>query len=155
MHWCLNNTWDESNLTFESQHMFSISTVHPWGSVVSVSSNNTWYEWTVTDIVYDAMQENSDRLTLVLQVEAYDSSNENDYVLFDSKDQNLAANVPQLLFSYKSPTTNPTGIITLTILVSVVVVGIIVFATYKSSKKRRKGKYYRKPRLQQKSVKRH
>jgi hypothetical protein len=141
VHWCLNNTWNEDTLTFESIQNFSRSDKPE--SVVTVSSNNTWYEWTVTGFVGHAMQQPAplDKITLVLQAE--NSVSGDDYVFFYSKDQNLPQYYPRLVFSYKSSVINPNPMDTyLKVgLVSVVVAGIILVAYRFSRKKKRKGSF--------------
>jgi hypothetical protein len=102
VHWCLNNTWDEDTLTFVSIQNFSRSD-NP-ESVVIVSSNNTWCDWTVTSFVNSAMHQPVpfDNITLVLEAEDSGSGS----VYFCSNDQNSSRYYPQLVFSYKSPVTN-------------------------------------------------
>jgi len=40
VYWCVNNTWSQNNLTFDSQYGFFIS--NEYESTATVSSNNTW-----------------------------------------------------------------------------------------------------------------
>jgi hypothetical protein len=145
VYWCLNNTWNEDNLTFEDIGHFVKSDLPE--SVASVAAGNSWYEWAVTYFVWNATQQGHfDRITLVLQVEQ--SRQENDFVLFYSKDQDLLEYRPQLVFSYKSSSPDITPYI---ILASVVLAGIILVA-YWFSRKRKREKYYGKSRFQRKSV---
>jgi len=148
VHWCLNNTWNEENLTFDSIHDFETSDYAE--SIVNISNNN-WYEWIVTDFVRNAMQQHFDRLTLVLQAEV--GSDEDDYVFFYSKDYNLQGVCPQLVFSYKSSATGSLDATPIVILVSIVVAVVGIIA-YGFSRKRKREKYHRILRFQQKSVKR-
>jgi hypothetical protein len=99
VHWCLNNTWNEDTLAFDS--IRNLTRSNSPESVVTVSSNNTWYKWTVTFFVGSVMQQRAspDRITLVLEPE--NSGGENDTVSFYSKDQSLTQYYPQLVFSYK------------------------------------------------------
>lgn len=148
VHWYVNNTWNEENWTFND--LIGTYMTDEAESIITISSNGSWYEWTVTEFIYDAMQQlRFDRLTLVLQAEK-DSPGENDYVLFYSKDQNRTVYWPQLIFSYRSPASNPPYTSILIILGFVAVAGV-AFMVYRFSRKRQK--YYRKSRFQ-KSVKR-
>lgn len=145
VHWCANNTWNEDNLTFDSQHEFPITTQYE--SAVTVSSGNSWYEWTVTEFVSDAMQKlHFDKLTLVLEAE--NSFEGDNYVLFYSKDQDLSEYRPRLVFSYSPYLVNPLDTYLKIAAASVVIIGS-VFVVYMFSKKRRRKGYYRKSRFQQ------
>jgi uncharacterized membrane protein len=145
VYWCLNNTWNEDNLTFEDISHFIKSDLPE--NVASVAVGHSWYEWTVTYFAWNATQQRHfDMLTLVLQVEQ--SREENDFVLFYSKDQDLLEYRPQLVFSYKSSSPDITPYI---IFASVVLAGIILVA-YWFLRKRKREKYYGKSRFQHKSV---
>jgi hypothetical protein len=134
-HWCLNNTWSEDTLAFDSISDFSRSN-NP-ESVVTVSSNNTWYSWTVTGFVSGALQQpaSPDRITLVMEPE--NTVNGNYTMLFYSKDQSLTQYYPQLVFSYKD-VTNPMYTYLGAGLAFVVVAGTVLVAYRFSERKKRK-----------------
>lgn len=150
VHWCLNNTWNEETLTYESPRNFSVSDYPE--NVVVVSSSNSWHEWIVTESVSGAIQQmQSDMITFVLRVESSHAGN--DYVFFYSKDQNLRFRDyrPQLVFSYRSNVINPLGTYLTIASASIAIVGVI-FVAYKFSRKRKRQRYSRKSRFQRKSV---
>jgi len=96
--WCVNNTWNEDTLTSaDAGHFYRTAPE----SIVIVSSGNTWYEWFVTDFVRTAIQENYEKITLVLESE--ETSDGNFLAMFYSKDQtdpSLNGYRPQLVFTY-------------------------------------------------------
>jgi hypothetical protein len=100
VHRCFNNTWSEDTLAFDS--ITNLSHTNSSESAVIVSSNNTWYEWTVTDFVGSAMQPpaSPDRVTLVL--EPGNNSEGNYTAFFYSTHQSSTQYYPQLVFSYRS-----------------------------------------------------
>jgi hypothetical protein len=142
VHWCLNSTWSEDTLSFESVQNFSRSDKPE--SIVAVSSHNTWYDWVVTGFVSQAMQQPASLDEITLALEAENSVSGDYYVYFYSKDQNLSQYYPQLVFSYKSSVTNPMDMYLEVGLVSVVAAGIILVAYWFSRKRKRKG-HFRKP----------
>jgi hypothetical protein len=139
-HWCVNNTWSEDTLAFDSISDFSRSNSPE--SVVAVSSNYTWYSWTVTDFVRWAMQQPAllDTITLVMEPENTVSGN---YTMsFYSKDQSLTQYYPQLVFSYKDMM-NPMYTYLEAGFAFVAVAGIAV-VVYRSSARRKRKKSARK-----------
>ena len=61
VHWCVNNTWNEENLTFASFAGFFRTAPE---SVVKVTSDE-WYEWKVTNYVSKAVEENYEKITSI------------------------------------------------------------------------------------------
>jgi hypothetical protein len=61
VHWCVNNTWNEENLTFASFAGFFRTAPE---SVVKVTSDE-WYEWKVTNFVSKAVEEKYERITSI------------------------------------------------------------------------------------------
>ena len=145
--WCLNNTWNENNLTFVSSGHLSVATLAE--SYVNVFSNDVWYEWTVTQTVHAAFANSYNKLTLVLKVESNHTGYE--YVSFYSKETPPLSDGPRLVFTYFTPSNSMDTTIKIAF-ASIVIVGII-FVAYRFSKKKKREKYYRKSRFQ-KSVRR-
>lgn len=142
VYWCLNNTWNENNLTYIFSLDFLVITLAE--SVVSVSSSDVWYEWTVNQTVHAAFANGYDKLTLVLKVESTHTGDE--YVSFYSKETPPLGNGPRLIFTYFTPSNFMDTAIKITF-ASIVIIGIIIVA-YRFSKKKKREKYYRKSRFQ-------
>jgi len=108
----------------------------------------------VTEFISDAIQQmHFDKITLVLKVAPQGSRDQNNYALFHSIDPDLPEYRPQLVFSYKPLTTNPFDT-TVKIAAGLPVVAGAAIVIYIFWRRKRKSKYYRKPRFQQKNVKR-
>jgi len=137
VHWCVNNTWSEENLTFTLFGGFFRTAPE---SVVKITNSPEWYEWKVTDFVHKAVEENYEKITLTLEVE--DPLEGTAASLYTSKDQKIQEWLkysPQLVFTYLEPNANSMDTIikvTLGLTVSVV----IAFLTYKLSKRRTRKK---------------
>lgn len=131
--WCVNNAWSEDTLTFADLSYFS-RTAHE--GIIMVSSANTWYEWTVTEFVRAAIQQNYEKITLVL--ETYESGDGNFLAMFRSKDQQdplMNEYKPQLVFTQQE-----NGIVSPPDMTGMVVLGVfatvgISFVAYKFLKK--------------------
>jgi len=131
VHWCVNNTWNEENLTFVSLGRFNVT--RPPESVVKVSTIDMWYEWKVTDLVSMAMEENYEEITFTLEVMPPSEG----LAWFASKDQTtqeMREYSPQLVFTYLEPQTNPLDIPTKVALGLLVIVAI-AFIAYNLSKR--------------------
>jgi len=133
VHWCVNNTWNEENLTFVSFGGFFRTAAE---DAVIVDSIDVWYEWKVTNFVSKAMEEHCEKITLTLEVE--DPLNGTARSFYASKDQTSPERreySPQLVFTYPEPHTNPLDI-PIKVTLGLTVIGAIVFLTYKFSKGR-------------------
>lgn len=138
VHWCVNNTWNEENLTFVSLSKFNVT--RPPESVVKVSTEDVWYEWKVTDLVSMAMDENYEEITLTLEVE--EPLGETAYSLYASKDQTtqeMREYSPQLVFTYLEPQINPLDIPT-KVALGLMVIIVAIFLAYKFSKRQTRKK---------------
>ncbi len=145
VHWCVNNTWNEENLTFVSFGGFFKTDP---GDFVRVDSIDVWCEWKVTNFVSKAMEENYEKITLTLEV----ISPTEGMAWFASKDQTSPERreySPQLVFTYLEPKANFTN--TLIIVASVLTVTVaIAFLAYKFSKRRTPKTRHRKARAHSK-----
>jgi hypothetical protein len=140
VHWCVNNTWNEENLTFASFGGFFRTAPE---SVVKVTKDE-WYEWKVTNFVSKAIEENYEKITLTLEVE--DPLEGTARSLYASKDQTIQEMLkysPQLVFTYLEPKANSMDTITKVALGLMVSVAI-VFLAYKLSKRRTRKKLHQK-----------
>lgn len=140
VHWCVNNTWNEENLTFASFGGFFRTAPE---SVVKVTSDE-WYEWKVTNFVSKAVEENYEKITLTLEVE--DSLEGTARSLYASKDQTtqeMRGYSPQLVFTYLEPKANSMDTITKVALGLTATVAI-AFLAYKLSKRRTRKKRHQK-----------
>ena len=126
VHWCVNNTWNEENLTFVSFGGFFKTDPEDF---VIVDSIDIWYEWEVTGFVSKAMEENYEKITLTLEVMPPSEG----LARFASKDQPTEYS-PQLVFTYTETETNSPDIIIIVALGLTVTVAI-VFLAYKLSKR--------------------
>ena len=132
VHWCVNNTWNEENLTFVSFSGFFRTNPE---DVVRVDSIDVWYEWNVTNFVRKADEENYEKITLTLEVK--DTLEGTARSFFASKDQTtqeMHEYSPQLAFTYTETETNPLDTIIIVALGLTVTVAI-VFLAYKFSKR--------------------
>jgi len=140
VHWCVNNTWNEENLTFVIFSGFFRTAPE---SVVKVTSDE-WYEWKVTNFVSKAVEENYEKITLTLEVE--DPLEGTARSLYASKDQNNSGDAgysPQLVFTYLEPKVNSMDTITKVALGLTATVAI-AFLAYKLSKRRTRKKRHQK-----------
>lgn len=137
VHWCVNNTWNEENLTFASFSGFFKTDPEDF---VIVDSIDTWYEWEVTGFVSKAMEENYEKITLTLEVIPPSEG----ISRFASKDQPTEYG-PQLVFTYTEAETNSPDIIIIVALGLTVTVAI-VFLAYKLSKRHKTKTRHRKTR---------
>jgi hypothetical protein len=141
VHWCVNNTWNEENLTFVIFAGFFRSDPE---SVVKVTSIDSWYEWNVTNFVRKAMEKNYEKITLTLEVE--DPLGGTALSRFASKDQTteeMRGYSPQLVFTYLEPQANSMDTITKVALGLTATVAI-AFLAYKLSKRRTRKKRHQK-----------
>jgi len=125
IHWCVNNTWNEENLTFVSFSGFYRTNPE---DVVRVDSIDVWYEWKVTNFVRNAVEENYEKITLTLEVK--DPLEGPARSLFASKDQTPQDRgySPQLVFTYAETETNSPDIIIIVALGLTVTVAIVFLA---------------------------
>lgn len=146
-HWCVNNTWNEENLTFVSFGKFFRTNPE---SVVKVDSMEVWYEWKVTNLVSNATEENYEKITLALEVkDPLEGMARSLYASRDQPTQEMREYSPQLVFAYLEPKANSLG--TIIILASGLTVTIaIVFLAYKFSKRRKQKTQRRKGRVHSK-----
>jgi len=143
VHWCVNNTWNEENLTFVSFGGFSRTAAE---DAVIVDRIDVRYEWKVTNFVSKAIEENYEKVTLTLEVE--DPLKGVALSRFASKDQTtqeMREYSPQLVFTYLEPQTNPLDI-PIKVTLGLTVIGAIIFLTYKFSK----GRTLKKRRIRRK-----
>jgi hypothetical protein len=141
VHWCVNNTWNEENLTFASLSGFSRTALE---SVVKVTSSYEWYEWKVTNLVSKAIEENYEKITLTLEVE--DPLAGTAASLYASKDQTtqeMREYSPQLVFTYLEPKANSLDTIT-KVALGLTATAAIAFLAYKLSKRRTRKKQHQK-----------
>lgn len=131
IHWCVNNTWNEENLTFVSFSGFYRTNPE---DVVRVDAIDVWYEWNVTNFVRNAVEENYEKITLTLEVK--DTLEGPARSLFASKDQTPQDREysPQLVFTYTKTETNSLDIIII-VASGLTATAIIVFLAYKLSKR--------------------
>lgn len=137
VHWCVNNTWNEENLTRISYKGFRKT--DPEDAII-VNSIAVWYEWKVTNFIIKAIEENYKKITLTLEVE--DPLKGIARSRYASKDQSDGGQEfsPQLVFTYLEPQTNPLDIPTKVALGLTVTVAI-AFLAYKFSKRRTRKKW--------------
>ena len=136
VHWCVNNTWNEENLTFASFSGFFRTAPE---SVVKVTSDE-WYEWKVTNFVSKAVEENYEKITLTLEVEdPLKGTARSLYASKDQKTQEWLEYSPQLVFTYLEPKANSMDTITKVALGLTATVAI-AFLAYKLSKRRTRKK---------------
>ena len=141
VHWCVNNTWNEENVTFVIFGGFSRSDPE---SVVKVTSIDTWYEWNVTNFVRIAMEENFEKITLTLEVE--DPLGGTALSRYSSKDQTaqeMREYSPQLVFTYVEPNANSMDMI-IKVALGLTAAVAIAFLAYKLSKRRTRKKRHQK-----------
>lgn len=141
VHWCVNNTWNEENLTSLSFSGFLRTSLE---DIVKVESIDVWYEWNVTNFVKRAVEENYKKITLTLEVE--DTLEGTARSLFSSKDQEWAETYgPQLVFTYSQTGTNSPDIIIIAALGLAAAI-VIAFLAYKLSERHKTKTQYRKMR---------
>jgi len=136
VHWCVNNTWNEENLTFISFGEFFKTDPEDFVIVDS----DIWYEWKVTNFVSKAMEENYEKITLTLEVVPPSEG----IARFASKDQPTGYS-PQLVFAYTETETNSPDIIIIVALGLIITV-VIVFLAWKFSKRHETKTRHRKMR---------
>jgi len=144
VHWCANNTWNEENLTFVSFGGFFRTSSE---SAVGVASIDFWYEWKVTNIVRKAMEENYENITLTLEVE--NTLGGMALSRFASKDQTtqeMREYSPQMVFTYLEPETDSRDII-IKVAVGLTAIVVIAFLAYKFSKRHKRKKPKRAPKV--------
>ena len=140
VHWCVNNTWNEENLTFASFSGFFRTAPE---SVVKVTSPE-WYEWKVTNFVSKAVEENYEKITLTLEVEdPLEGTARSLYASKDQTTQEMRGYSPQLVFTYLEPKANSMDTITKVALGLTATVAI-AFLAYKLSKRRTRKKRHQK-----------
>jgi hypothetical protein len=136
VHWCVNNTWNEENLTSVSFGGFFRTTPE---SVVKVTSDE-WYEWKVTNFVSKAVEENYEKITLTLEVEdPLEGTAASLYASKDQTTQEMRGYSPQLVFTYLEPKANSMDTITKVTLGLTATVAI-AFLAYELSKRRTRKK---------------
>ena len=141
VHWCVNNTWNEENLTSVSFSGFLRTDLE---DVVKVESIDVWYEWNVTNFVKRAVEENYEKITLALEV--LDTLEGTARSLFASKDHEWAETYsPQLVFTYTQTGTNSPDII-IVAAIGLAAVVAIAFLVYMLSKRHKTKTQYRKMR---------
>ena len=141
VHWCINNTWNEENLTFVIFGGFFRTDPE---SVVKVTSIDSWYEWNVTNFVRKAMEKNYKKITLTLEVE--DTLGGTALSRFASKDQTtgeMRGYSPQLVFTYLEPKANSMDTI-IKVALGLTATVAIAFLAYKLSKRRTRKKRHQK-----------
>ncbi len=143
VHWCVNNTWNEGNLTFRLLGKFYRTNPE---DAVRVDSIDVWYEWKVTDFIRNAIEENQEKITLTLEVE--DPLGGMARSRFASKDQQWHEYSPQLVFTYSEPGSNSPHII-ITALGLMVTVAI-VFLAYRFLKNPKQKTIHHKKRARSK-----
>jgi hypothetical protein len=135
--WCVNNTWNEENLTALLAGGFSRTDAE---DAVIVASIDVWYEWEVTNFVTQATEENYERITLTLEVE--DPLQGVARALYASKDQTTQEWLeysPQLVFTYIEPEVNSPDI-TIMVALGLTAAVAIALLTYTFSKRRTRKK---------------
>jgi len=141
VHWCVNNTWNEENVTFVIFGGFFRTDPE---SAVEVTSIDSWYEWKVTNFVRKAVEENYEKITLTLEVEdPLEGTARSLYASKDQKTQEMLEYSPQLVFTYLEPKVNSMDTITKVALGLTATVAI-AFLAYKLSKRRTRKKRHQK-----------
>ena len=140
VHWCVNNTWNEENLTAASFGGFF--RYKPPESVIKITNYPEWYEWKVTNFVSKAVEENYEKITLTLEVEDQLEGTSR-YASKDQKIQEWLEYSPQLVFTYLEPNANSIDTITKAALGLTATVAI-AFLAYKLSKRRTRKKRHQK-----------
>lgn len=143
VHWCVNNAWNEENLTFILLGKFYRT--NPEDALI-VNSIDFWYEWKVTDFIRNAVEENQEKITLTLEVE--DPLEGMARSRFASKDQPWQEYSPQLVFTYSEPGANPLHIIIIALGLMVTVA--IVFLAYRFLKRPKQKIIHHKKRARSK-----
>lgn len=144
VHWCVNNTWNEENLTRATFSGFKRTAVEDYATVDSIA---IWYEWKVTNFVNQAMEEDYEKITLTLEV--LDPLEGIARSRFASKDQQSPEYSPQLVLTYLKPDTNPPHLI-LIAAVALTVTATIIFLAYRLSKRPKQKTIHRKKRARSK-----
>ena len=140
VHWCVNNTWNEENLTFASFSGFFRTAPE---SVVKVTSDE-WYEWKVTNFVSKAVEENYEKITLTLEVEdPLEGTARSLYASKDQTTQEMRGYSPQLVFTYLEPKANSMDTIT-KVALGLTATAAIACLAYKLSKRRTRKKRHQK-----------
>ena len=141
VHWCVNNTWNEEDLTFVTFSGFFRTSLE---DIVRVESIDTWYEWNVTNFVKRAVEENYEKITLALEV--LDTLEGTARSLFASKDHEWAETYsPQLVFTYTQTGTKFPDII-IVAAIGLAAVVAIAFLVYMLPKRHKTKTQYRKMR---------
>ena len=140
VHWCVNNTWNEENLTAASFGGFF--RYKPPESVIKITNYPEWYEWKVTNFVSKAVEENYEKITLTLEVEDQLEGTSR-YASKDQKIQEWFEYSPQLVFTYLEPNANSIDTITKAALGLTATVAIALLA-YKLLKRRTRKKQRQK-----------
>lgn len=143
VHWCVNNTWNEENLTFVSFGGFFRTAAE---DAVIVDSIDVWYEWNVTNFIGEAIEENYDRITLTLEVEdPLEGIARSFYASKDQTTPEMREYSPQLVFTYLEPQTDSSNT-PIKVALGLMVTVAIVFLAYKFSKRytRKKRRTHRK-----------
>jgi len=142
-HWCVNNTWNESTLTFVNFSYF-VRTKPESVTTLPLGSQNVWFEWVVTDFVSTAIREKYKNITFGLEAE--ETVLGNGFAMFYSKDQQQLPPTfnPQLVFTYHD-TGGISFDLTGEVVFGVLVTATIIFMAYrflkKQDKKRRRSSY--------------
>ena len=140
VHWCVNNTWNEENLTFAIFSGFFRTAPE---SVVKVTSDE-WYEWKVTNFVSKAVEENYEKITLTLEVEdPLEGTARSLYASKDQTTQEMRGYSPQLVFTYLEPKANSMDTIT-KVALGLTATAAIACLAYKLSKRRTRKKRHQK-----------
>ncbi len=129
VHWCVNNTWNEENLTRDTFKGFERTAVEDY---VIVDSIAIWYEWKVTNFVSEAMEEDYEKITLTLEI--LDPLEGIARSRFASKDQDMPELGPQLVFTYLEPKADSLDPIIIVASGLAVIVAVALIA-YKFSKR--------------------
>jgi hypothetical protein len=141
VHWCVNNTWNEENLTFVSFKAFYRTSPE---DVVRVDSEDFWYEWKVTNFISKAMEENYEKITLTLEIEdPLEGIARSLYASKDQTTQEMLEYSPQLVFTYLEPKANSLDTI-IKVASGLTVTVAIVFLAYKLSKRHTRKKRHQK-----------
>jgi hypothetical protein len=140
VHWCVNNTWNEENLTRVTFSGFKRTAVEDY---VRVDSIAVWYEWKVTNFVSEAMEEDYEKITLTLEV--LDPLEGIARSRFASKDQDMPKYTPQLVFTYLEPKADSLDPIILVASGLAVIVAVALIA-YKFSRRTPRKTRHRKAR---------
>lgn len=142
VHWCVNNTWNEENVTFVIFGGFSRSDPE---SVVKVTSIDTWYEWNVTNFVRKAIEKNFEKITLTLEVEDQlgGATALSRYASKDQTAQQMRDYSPQLVFTYVETKADSMDII-IKVALGLTATVATAFLAYKLSKRRTRKKRHQK-----------